>query len=156
MSNFKAQVTNLLEGNRTFTAARNLYNKMPGKSLAFLANMNRMPNNPANFKKVAYECCRLVGISEHQMMAMLSKPLTEKTPTEENGTDNVDGTSTTPTEQTLEERVLALDETTASYATVLKPIASEISLVTNTPPLNQTKVVLIEYIAAYKALLKKK
>lgn len=74
----KQAVLDYLKHDRTIMQGRNLYNQFPNKSLATQAYISRLPNSQSNIKKISYELCKLVGITERQMNALLSQPITAK------------------------------------------------------------------------------
>ena len=78
MSKVKEQVLEYLQTDRTLLGGRNLYNNLPGKSLALQNSFARMTNTPANVSKVHYELAKHVGIPERQLNIYLQKPLVDK------------------------------------------------------------------------------
>ena len=74
----KQAVLDYLKHDRTIMQGRNLYNQFPNKSLATQAYISRLPNSQSNIKKISYELCKLVGVTERQMNALLSQPITTK------------------------------------------------------------------------------
>lgn len=75
MSN-KEQVLNWIKHDRSLTGARNIYNKLPNKSLSYLASLNRIRSTEANLKQVGYQLCKKVGINEHQLNALWQNRVT--------------------------------------------------------------------------------
>lgn len=74
----KQVVLEYLQHNRTLRDGRDLYNKFPQKNLAIQSFISRMANTERNLKVVCYELCKLVSISERQMNALLSQPISIK------------------------------------------------------------------------------
>ncbi|MEL6919183.1 MAG: hypothetical protein AAFO99_15815 [Bacteroidota bacterium] len=75
MSTIKKLVTDYLKIDRTLIGGRNLYNKLPGKSLALQASFSRMTNTPANVEKICYELAKLAGIDQRGLKILTQKPV---------------------------------------------------------------------------------
>ncbi|MCD8435879.1 hypothetical protein LNJ03_11300 [Tenacibaculum dicentrarchi] len=104
----KKVVLEYLKHDRTLLSGRNLYNKFPNKNLATQSYIANLSNTPNNIRTVCYELCRLVGIAERQMTALLMKKVVEK-----------------PVE-TLN-KVIKLEPTTAQLEDILLDFTPEIS-----------------------------
>lgn len=134
----KEQVIDFMQNDRTLTGARNLYNKLPGRSLAFLGSINRMRATPDNVKRVAYEMCKLVGIKERNMEILLSQPRTAPSAKKD-----------APKKEAAADW-LQIDPDKADYAAVLKPTAKKLQELTGEKPASQKKADLIEFIKAHQ------
>lgn len=99
----KQAVLDYLKHNRTLMVARNLYNKLPGKSLATQTYISRLPDTARSIRLVSYELCKLVGISERQMNALLNQPVSLKKVTSESKDSKV------PTTEQMQEKLLAFN-----------------------------------------------
>jgi hypothetical protein len=71
----KDQVLNYLKTDRSFDGAVRLLNKIPGASLALRARAQRVAPNAEFHEAINYQLCKLVGITEQQMAALLKEPL---------------------------------------------------------------------------------
>lgn len=74
----KQLILDFLKYDRSLLSARNLYNKFPNKSLATQAYIANLPHSVKNIRVVCYELCKLVGIPERQMNALLNQPISIK------------------------------------------------------------------------------
>ncbi|MBE7649327.1 hypothetical protein [Tenacibaculum finnmarkense] len=74
----KKAVLEYLKHDRSLLSGRNLYNKFQNKNLATQSYIANLSNTPNNIRTVCYELCRLVGIAERQMTALLMKKVVEK------------------------------------------------------------------------------
>lgn len=73
----KDQVLNYLQSDRSYDAAVRLLNKIPGASLALRARAQRVSANAEMHQTINYQLCKLVGITEAQMDALLKQPLAD-------------------------------------------------------------------------------
>lgn len=135
----KDQVVAFIESDRTLTGARNLYNHLPGRSLAFLGSINRMRATPENVKLVCYEMCKLVGIKERNLEILFAKPVKS-------------AAAPPPASEKKEPSVnwKTIDADSADYSTVLKPMAKKLQDLTGEKPASQKKADLIEFIKAHQ------
>lgn len=78
MSDNQKKAIDLVKFDRTLTGARNLYNNLPGKSLAYQAGINRMRGTDENVKRVCYEIFKLVGLQERQLLALWQNKVQQK------------------------------------------------------------------------------
>jgi len=74
----KQNVIEFIQHDRSFTGAKNLYNKLPGKSLSAQNSFNRIGDTPDNLRTIIYEACKLVGITERQFTIYMSKSVVAK------------------------------------------------------------------------------
>ncbi|NQY31159.1 MAG: hypothetical protein HRT69_17045 [Flavobacteriaceae bacterium] len=74
----KQNVIEFIQHDRSFTGAKNLYNKLPGKSLSAQNSFNRIGDTPDNLRTIIYEICKLVDINDRQFTIYMSKPLVIK------------------------------------------------------------------------------
>ena len=71
----KQEVIDFIKYDRTILSGRNLYNHLPNKSLATQNYISRLATTTGNLRIVCYELCKLVGIPERQMNALLNNPV---------------------------------------------------------------------------------
>ena len=148
MEKFKSAVLQFMKTDRTLTGAKNLYNRMPGKSLALQNSFNRLSaNNPKDVRTVCYELCRMVGLENSQFESLMSRPVLE--PTNVNAID-VNAAVEIHAIDTKVVAVLGLDPKSASY-NELKRVAKELQETEKLPaPINQKKDTLIDYVEGAK------
>lgn len=104
----KQAVLEYIKHDRNLLSGRNLYNKFPNKNLATQSYIANLPSTPSNIRTVCYELCRLVGIAERQMTALLLKKVVKK-----------------PVEESKE--VIKFEPTTAQLEDILLDFTPEIS-----------------------------
>ena len=75
MSTVKDQVQDFIKTDRTMLGGINLYNKLPGKNLAYQRNLSRQPDTPQNLERLCYELCKLVGIPERNFKILMQQPV---------------------------------------------------------------------------------
>jgi hypothetical protein len=73
----KDQVLNYLQTDRSYETAVRLLNKIPGASLALRARAQRVSENAEMHQTINYQLCKLTGITEAQMDALLKQPLAD-------------------------------------------------------------------------------
>ena len=106
----KEAVIKYLQTDRSLMGGRNLYNKLPNKSLALQGSFSRMPNSPANLGRLHYELCMAVGITERQLTIFLQKPVQAETETQQ-------APPPPPVDLTPEERLMAFKREEVDYFT---------------------------------------
>ncbi|WP_044403401.1 hypothetical protein [Lacinutrix sp. Hel_I_90] len=79
MATPKQQVEQYLKHDRSLMGGRNLYNKLPNKSLAVQNTLSRLTNNPKNIQIVCYELAKLAGIKERMLTILTQKPVVAST-----------------------------------------------------------------------------
>lgn len=97
----KQVVLDFLKYDRSLLTGRNLYNKFPNKSLATQTYIANLPHSVKNLRVVCYELCKLVGIPERQMNALMNQPISIKT------LEVLDNLPIEPTIAQMQERLLA-------------------------------------------------
>lgn len=94
----KKDVIEFIKHDRDFIGAKNLYNKLPNKSLSAQNSFNRIGNTTENLRTIIYEICKLVNISEREFTIYMSKPVVKKeavislNPKKEENTQKLDRT----------------------------------------------------------------
>jgi hypothetical protein len=116
----KNAVLDFLKHNRTLRIGRDLYNKFSNKNLATQSYFSNIGNTPENVKIVCYELCKLVGIPERQMNALIKQPVTAKVAEE----------VVAKKEPSVEKLLLNFDENSNSnaLASVLKSVGLEFNI----------------------------
>lgn len=69
------EVQHYLAHDRTLATGKNLYNRLPRKSLALQSAFNKMTNTADNVKRIIYELAKGVGINERQLTIAMQKPV---------------------------------------------------------------------------------
>lgn len=75
MSNHIEAVKKYIKHDRSITAGKDLYNKLPRKSLALQNKFNRMSNTTANVTTLCYELCKAVGIDHRLYTVLMNQPV---------------------------------------------------------------------------------
>ncbi|TXE18619.1 hypothetical protein ES692_06130 [Psychroserpens burtonensis] len=145
MSTVKKDVEDFLKHNRSMIGARNLYNKLPGKSLAFQNTAARFANTPQNLDKICFEICRLVGIPDRNRIILMQKPVVSKTK------KTVVSEDDNPNELTANDKLIAFDQDSTNYQDA-KKLVKELNL--KSP--SQKKADIFKTLDAARALAVKK
>lgn len=141
MSKEKEQVLEYLQTDRTLLGGRNLYNKLPNKSLALQNSFARMTNTPANVARLQYQLAKTVGIAERQLNILLQQPLKKSL-------DKVEIDAPQPTDLTPEEKLLAFNSDTADFFGA-KELAKELGV----KPKGRKKEDLFDSLAIHRNAL---
>lgn len=71
----KKAVEHYFKHDRTLIGGRNLYNKLPGKSLAMQNSIARFANTPQNIEKLCFELAKAVGIPDRLRVIYTQNPV---------------------------------------------------------------------------------
>lgn len=117
--NAKQKVEQYIKSDRSLIGGRNLYNQLPGHSLAFQRHLSRQQETPQVIERLCYELCKLVGISERNMKILLQNPVKAEKPTAPKAD------TTVPTDPN--DKLIAFNPETAVYKYALV-LAKELEL----------------------------
>lgn len=124
MKESKAAVINYLKHDRTLLGARNLYNHLANKNLAFQRQMARWTDNPLNVERACYELAKAVGLEERLLKICTQKPV--ELPAKPQAVVE----SAPPQDLTPEEKLLAFDPETILYNDA-RALVKELELTTD-------------------------